>query len=341
MNPQRELEGLLRQHKFRLVSQNKHLKFQNPEGKIVVMAKTPSDWRAVNNQLKILKRVIASPVPTSAVIEEERQRRELEGEIALSAQRKATAGASGGSRGNGTGFTYIDKPAPIKTQEQRDADRLETEWNCLIHRLQRRYRETDRRMADAFYIAQLVGYTVYARKDFVESVRNERRKKADTLRRVTYAVATMMEHITFTPMGLIELWQDGRIEVSGVFQNEFADELDFDGGNLVRDIFLYLFQFNQRRSHWQVPRAAPILSVPVRRALKFWSIDVTIDDDESINELQQEMRRIASKAKEEFGVPHEITREAERLPKTVSYSSPIVRYSTRSSRVKRSPFSVR
>jgi hypothetical protein len=90
MNPRDELQRLLKQYKFALVGQNRHYKFQNPQGKLYVCAKTPSDWNAWRNALSTLKRVIAQPQPLSLVIEEAQQRKALEQFDALNAQRKKT-----------------------------------------------------------------------------------------------------------------------------------------------------------------------------------------------------------------------------------------------------------
>jgi hypothetical protein len=159
MSPEAQLEHLLRQHKFTLVSQNKHLKFQNPEGKIYIMSKTPSDWQAVKNMVTTLKRVIASPVPTSFVVEEERQRKTLEAEIAVGAQRKATVGMQGAgkkAKSNGTGFTYIDKPVQFITEAQKELDRIATEWVKFTHRLKKERRTLEHKLAAAFQFAQLL-----------------------------------------------------------------------------------------------------------------------------------------------------------------------------------------
>lgn len=108
-NPATKLQSLLKLHRFELDSQKKHLKYKNPQGKVYIMSKTPSDFRAGHRALTVLQRVIASPVPTSELLEEERQRKELEASIVLEAQRKPLAGIAGAGKGkksNGTGFIY-------------------------------------------------------------------------------------------------------------------------------------------------------------------------------------------------------------------------------------------
>src|SRR5271165_416301 len=113
MNPEREFEELMRRHRFALVSENKHQKYKNPEGRIFIRSKTPSDWRAVNNMVASLKRVVANPLPSSEVIEEERQRRELESSILLDSQRKRSfvgiSGAGKGKKPRGVGIYYVEK----------------------------------------------------------------------------------------------------------------------------------------------------------------------------------------------------------------------------------------
>src|SRR5579862_2894667 len=119
-NPAKKLESLLKLHRFELVSQRKHLKYKNPQGKIYVMGKTPSDIRAAHKALTVLERVIANPVPTSEVIEEERLRRELEATITLQAQPKPSiagiAGAGKGKKSMGTGIYYEEKVVPTAEQ---------------------------------------------------------------------------------------------------------------------------------------------------------------------------------------------------------------------------------
>jgi hypothetical protein len=115
-NPAKKLESLLRLHRFELVSQRKHLKYKNPQGKIYVIGKTPSDIRAGHKALTVLKRVIANPVPTSEVIEEERQRRDIEATITLQAQPKPSiagvAGIGRGRKSKGTGIYYEEEIVP-------------------------------------------------------------------------------------------------------------------------------------------------------------------------------------------------------------------------------------
>ena len=162
-NPVKEHEELLRQHRFVLVSENKHRKYKDPEGRVYIVSKTPSDWRAWQNALTTLKLVIASPVQTSEVIEEERQRREIEKIITLTVTVKPLAGMSGAGkkkRQRGTGFIYEDKGVKSLAQiahEERQAKEhaeylvwLETpeglEWRAEQKRLKEEQAEKDRLM---------------------------------------------------------------------------------------------------------------------------------------------------------------------------------------------------
>lgn len=58
--PQKQLETMLEEHGFELVRQNTHLVYKNPEGKVFVTSKTPSDFRAALNNVSYLKKVLAT-----------------------------------------------------------------------------------------------------------------------------------------------------------------------------------------------------------------------------------------------------------------------------------------
>lgn len=120
-NPVTKLESLLRQHGFKLVRQTKHLVYRNHEGKLFVTSKTPSDHRAVRNMVSTLERVIASPVPTSEVVEEERQRKALEPTIQLTVTVKPLEGMQGAGKkamSKGVGIFYDDDKR-LKQEEER------------------------------------------------------------------------------------------------------------------------------------------------------------------------------------------------------------------------------
>lgn len=93
----REVERLLKQHKFVLVSRNRHAKFRNPEGRVYVQSLTPSDWRVWYNRLQALKRALAELPPASDILETEKLCEEVESEQAEMRGRRAASGA-GSSR---------------------------------------------------------------------------------------------------------------------------------------------------------------------------------------------------------------------------------------------------
>jgi hypothetical protein len=143
MSPEKELATLLQRHKFVLVSAKNHKKYQNSEGQIFITAQTPSDWRSWRNAIAALKRVIAVPAPSSQVIEEERQRKELEKSIQLSAQVPPPAGISGAgkkAKSKGCGITYIEKVVPALTTEQIEQSKRAAERSKAIHEANRRVR---------------------------------------------------------------------------------------------------------------------------------------------------------------------------------------------------------
>jgi hypothetical protein len=120
-NPVKEHEELLRRHRFVLVGENKHLKYKDPAGRVYIVSKTPSDWHAWQNALSTLKRVIANPVPTSEVIEEERQRKALEPTIQLTVTVKPPKGMQGAgkkAKRKGVGIFYDDDKR-LKKEEER------------------------------------------------------------------------------------------------------------------------------------------------------------------------------------------------------------------------------
>jgi hypothetical protein len=61
MTRETSIEEMLRAYKFRLVSQNKHLKYRDPEGRIFIRSKTPSDWRTERNMVASLRRIGSAP----------------------------------------------------------------------------------------------------------------------------------------------------------------------------------------------------------------------------------------------------------------------------------------
>lgn len=184
-NPAKKLESLLRLHRFELVSQRKHLKYKNPQGKIFVMGKTPGDFRADHKALSVFQRVVDSPVPTSEVVEEERQRRELEATIRLRPQPKpSTAGIAGAGRGKkskGTGIHYEEKIVPTaeqlahrekmreralanqtreyeKWRERREERRKRDEWARLLSHLRKVTKQVEKDVDEiyAFFMSMVM-----------------------------------------------------------------------------------------------------------------------------------------------------------------------------------------
>lgn len=190
-NPAKKLESLLRLHRFELVSQNKHLKYKNPQGRLYIMSKTPSDIRAGHRMLATFKRVIADPPPTSEVIEEMRQRKELEAAIELVAQHKPSgagiAGAGKGKKSKGVGIYYDEKLPPTAEElalreelrqraqanaqrkeedkkQRRDQRRASEEWSRQLWKFRRATRQVIKDNSDIFKFMFGVAMLAAARK---------------------------------------------------------------------------------------------------------------------------------------------------------------------------------
>ena len=144
-NPATKLESLLRQHGFKVVRETRHIVYRNPEGKIFVTSKTPSDHRAVKNMVSTLERVIASPAPSSELIEEESQRREIEKTITLTVTVKPLAGMSGAGKGKkqrGVGIYYEEK---LQTTAEELALREENRQRALANKDRKEAQKRERR----------------------------------------------------------------------------------------------------------------------------------------------------------------------------------------------------
>jgi hypothetical protein len=161
----RQLEQLLHQEQFKLVSQKKHLKYKNPQGKIFIVSKTPSDVFAMKNALGDLKRIVAAPPPSNEFVEEQRQRNSLEATIRLESKQKRTTGGGGvagknkKSRGVGISYFLPKSPFPVAeplSEEQererrakeeirlalaKERNKTREEWGKVHHRLRNEYRE--------------------------------------------------------------------------------------------------------------------------------------------------------------------------------------------------------
>jgi hypothetical protein len=194
-NPAQEHEALLRRHRFVLVSENKHRKYRDPEGRVYIVSKTPSDRWAWRNAVSTLKRVTVSPVPSCELLEAERQRRELEASIVVQAQRKpSVAGISGAGKGKrfrGTGFIYEDKAVVELTPEQleqrqkardrserrtderraaRLTNRESNEWKNRLYEFRRSMRDAKSDLEMAFRVAKAYVAMRAARDTFARTI---------------------------------------------------------------------------------------------------------------------------------------------------------------------------
>lgn len=140
-NAQKQVDTLLRQQNFRLVRQAKHRVWRNPDGKVFVTAATPSDWRAVKNQITVLKHVIASdPVPEVVAISEF-ERREALAKLARQ-EKKAPGAAAGPAKSKGCGYTYIEKKPEVistLTPEQKQAEREQRALELLVRKARQEF----------------------------------------------------------------------------------------------------------------------------------------------------------------------------------------------------------
>jgi hypothetical protein len=201
VNPQIEHDRLLRQHKFELVSERNHLKYNDPAGRVYVCAKTPSDHRAYLNQIRSLKRVIAAPVPSSKIVDELRQIKELEQYIALQPAQKNSQGIQGKGKGKkqkGTGIFYEEKPDKTAEQiaaeeetrerarannerkdaekkERRDERRKNEEWNDQLASFRRQARHVNATVQRAWLFAIAVGHYETGRNGVADRLRRERK----------------------------------------------------------------------------------------------------------------------------------------------------------------------
>jgi hypothetical protein len=155
MSRQKTIDELLHEHKFVLVAQRKHLKYRDPEGRIFVMAATPSDWRAGIKALKTFEKVVEAPPPSNELVEEIRQAKELEATITLEPcpKTKPSLGHASKKKSTGTGYVYIDKEVVELTPEQKEQQRRDAEfgveWAKLLEE-ERKAKRQVRRQAEAW-----------------------------------------------------------------------------------------------------------------------------------------------------------------------------------------------
>jgi multidrug efflux pump subunit AcrB len=161
MNPAEEQANLLRQHGFKLVRQNTYFVFNDREGCVYVCSKMPSDFRAWKNALAVLKRIIAAPPPGSQIVEAERQQKQLEQYIQLHPAQKKAVGMQGSGRRKsvGTGI-YTERPKAKLTvfvpTAEREARRLERDWDTLLRRVKTQRRELERDLTKLYNTAHLL-----------------------------------------------------------------------------------------------------------------------------------------------------------------------------------------
>lgn len=182
-NPQTVFKNLLRQHNFTLVSQNKHYKYSDGKGRILVVAKTPSDHFAYNSMIRDLKAVVSNPPPSSLTIEEERQRRELEKNVVLWAERKKNISAKkcngkGGGHGHsksGSGFCYEQaKDVPFIPEEVKEQARLNKEWDNLLYHCKKQTRKVENELEHIFRVIHPMCLSKTAREQIALMLRAKR-----------------------------------------------------------------------------------------------------------------------------------------------------------------------
>jgi hypothetical protein len=125
--PEVILERMLKEHQFRVVRQDRHKIYKNPDNRIFVTSSTPSDaYRWAHNAIACLKRVLAAP-PRSEILSIQ-DCKEAEDAIRLQKQEKAKPGIVGiGGKGSGssggTGVVYYgpndEAPKRLSKKERR------------------------------------------------------------------------------------------------------------------------------------------------------------------------------------------------------------------------------
>jgi hypothetical protein len=146
---QRRINGSLKQHGFKPDGQNKHKKFRNHEGRTITISCTPSDVNAEHAQMRDLERILKTPV--SPVRAPDRKR---EAAIILKPQpkKKISTGGNGNSTGNNKLVSY-EKIKVKVSEEQRAADRLNSEWVRMLDNTKRTVRLTEQRINECLAYA--------------------------------------------------------------------------------------------------------------------------------------------------------------------------------------------
>jgi hypothetical protein len=150
---QKKIDTLLREHRFTLVRQSKHKIFQAPSGHIFVTSTSPSDWRAAERSLSVLKRILSNPPePMSLAIsayEREQAALLIAGEQKL--MHSAAGMGSGKQRkSTGTGYKYTEKILTAEDIAHNEFLRQQAVANAerkKQKRQRRRQDKLDRRLA--------------------------------------------------------------------------------------------------------------------------------------------------------------------------------------------------
>jgi hypothetical protein len=163
-----KVRDTLRARGFALESQNRHKKFKDAQGRTIILSTTPSDVNAELAQLRDIDRIASAPV----YVQPERH----ESTAALARAPKRKAGASGNYGSNTKVVTYIKTDAPRTTEEQRETDRLESEWNRLHQRMAASFALLNRQMDEALTYCCVL-YIIGGLRHHAAGILREERKK--------------------------------------------------------------------------------------------------------------------------------------------------------------------
>jgi hypothetical protein len=137
----KKVKVALKRHDFSLKRSGHHFVLVNPAGKTITLASTPSDFRAENNMLRDIKRVISrTPYVTDTPDAQDirlpkQERREM--------ARNGANGANG--KQDGSGFIYTPAKRATTTEGQRENDKLRGLQDEVIARVraeQRRWEQS-------------------------------------------------------------------------------------------------------------------------------------------------------------------------------------------------------
>jgi hypothetical protein len=142
------------------------------------MSTSPSDVNAELAQMRDIDRIASAPVPH--LIQPVK-----ESNAALARQAKRKAGASG-NYGNTKVATYIKVDAPHITEEQREADRLESEWGKLLQHMGASFALLNRQMDEALTYCRVLYIIGGMRHRAAGILREERKKPTSTKENKAY-----------------------------------------------------------------------------------------------------------------------------------------------------------